>query len=89
MPINIYGEETSERQKKKAKTVFIIADSPNLMAKPSLDSEIIIRDSKETTLEVIGEFTEVTGDKWYKVRTSLGRECWITAKVARLSPELQ
>jgi general secretion pathway protein A len=70
--------------KKTPKTAVITADAANVRAKPSLNAETIANVSKETSLEVIDEFTETTGKKWYKVKMPDGKEGWIADKVVKL-----
>lgn len=73
--------KASEVQNKNKKTATVIVDSVNLRSKPSLDSEQVSWASKGIIFEINDEFTEITGKKWYKIKTSDGRECWIADKV--------
>ena len=66
------------------KIVTVIVGTANLREEPSLDSKGVNFASKGAVLEVTGEFTEPTGKKWYKVKTS-SRELWLADKVVELS----
>lgn len=70
--------------KKIPKTATTAADAANVRAKPSLDAETIASVSKGTSLEIIDEFTEITGMKWYKVKTPEGKEGWIADKTVEI-----
>ncbi|MFZ6006027.1 MAG: AAA family ATPase [Nitrospirota bacterium] len=70
--------------KKMPKTAVVAVDAANVRAKPSLDSETIESVSKETALEIIDEFTETTGKKWYKVKMPDGKEGWIADKTVKI-----
>ncbi|MBM4140790.1 MAG: DUF2075 domain-containing protein [Nitrospira sp.] len=70
-----------EDQKKQKRTATVIVNAANLRSKPSLDSERISWASKGVVFEVKDEFTEITGKKWYKVKISDNRECWIADRV--------
>lgn len=69
----------------KGTTLIVISASAALRAEPSLNSEALTWASKGTVLSVLDEFTELTGKKWYKVKTSKGKKLWIVDKVVRLS----
>jgi len=66
------------------KIVTVIVGTANLREEPSLDSKGVNFVSKGAVLEVADEFTEPTGKKWYKVKTS-NRELWVADKVVELS----
>jgi hypothetical protein len=36
-------------------------------------------------LKILGESTTPTGERWYRVRISDGRECWIVAKAVEVN----
>jgi uncharacterized protein YgiM (DUF1202 family) len=65
----------------------VTVDAANVRAKPSLNAETIANVSKETSLEIIDEFTETTGKKWYKVKMPDGKEGWIADKIVRIVNE--
>lgn len=67
------------------RTVTVIADVVNLRAMPSLDAGTVGKAQKDAVLEIIDEFTDTAGRKWYKVKTSGGRECWVAGKVVRVN----
>jgi general secretion pathway protein A len=79
-PVRSEQKEMKEDKDHKKK-VTVIVDSANLRSNPSLDAEKVTWASKGVVLTVIDEFTEVTGKRWYKVKTSDGMNCWIVDKV--------
>lgn len=70
--------------KKIPNTATTVADAANVRAKPSLDAETIASVSEGTSLEIIDEFTETTGKKWYMVKMPDGREGWIADKTVEI-----
>ena len=78
-------DKGSEIQSKGFKTVTVIVKSANLRAEPSLDSAPITWASKGITFEVIDEFLEASGKKWFKTRISDGREGWIADKAVAVN----
>jgi uncharacterized protein YgiM (DUF1202 family) len=64
-------------------SVMVMTHAANLRAEPSLDSETVASVVRGSVFEVSGEFTEVAGRKWYKVKTADGKECWVAANVVR------
>ncbi|GAB4415791.1 MAG: hypothetical protein OHK0032_11920 [Thermodesulfovibrionales bacterium] len=75
------GVKEQTRQRRDA---VVIVRSANLRLRPSLDSERVAWASRGVTLEIVDDFVEPSGKKWYKVRTSDGRECWIADKVVEV-----
>lgn len=78
--------KSETRQAKDRKTITVIAESANLRAEPSADSAPITWASKGVALEIIDEFVDQNGKKWYKTKISNGRECWIADKVVSVNP---
>lgn len=74
----------AEKQNEGKRYAVVTVNAVNLRAGPSLDSEMVTWASKGVSLEVVDEFIEATGKKWYKVKTSDGRECWIADKVVKI-----
>ncbi len=74
-------------QKRMERYAVVIADSANLRTEPSLNSERVTWAAKGVKLYIIDEFVEPSGKRWYKVRISDGRECWIADKVVEVQSE--
>ncbi len=74
---------TIEKQKQR-KTAIVISDSANIRSGPSINSERVAWTRKGAILEIIDEFKEATGKKWYKVKVPDGREGWIAEMVVRV-----
>lgn len=77
-------QKNMEEQKRQKRYAVVAVNFANLRAKPSLDSEKVNWASKGVALEVVDEFTEDSGKRWYKVKISDGRECWIADKVVNI-----
>ncbi|HAK88644.1 MAG TPA: general secretion pathway protein [Nitrospiraceae bacterium] len=77
----------------RQKTLIVVADTANLRTEPSINAETVTPASKGKVFEITDEFTEIGGRKWYKVKTSEGKEGWIADKAVRLEqgtvPELR
>ena len=65
--------------------LIVVADTANLRAEPSIDSETATWASKGNVFEIADEFTESSGRKWYKIKTSAGKEYWIAGKAVKLN----
>lgn len=70
----------------KQRTATVVVNTAVLREKPSFDSEKVAAASKGTLLEVMDEYTEPGGRKWYKVKTPKGAEHWIFESVVSISP---
>ncbi len=70
--------KTAEEQRK---TATVIADSANLRSGPSVNSERVAWTRKGAILEIMDEFKEATGKRWYKVKAPDGMEGWLADKV--------
>lgn len=81
MPTTKSHKDINASEDSIKKTIMVIVNAANLRSKPSLDSEKISWASKGVEFKVIDEFTELTGKKWYKIKTFDGRECWIADTV--------
>lgn len=77
-------QKNIEERKKQRREAVVSVNSANLRVRPSLDSERVAWASKGVTLEVVDEFVEASGKRWYKVKISDGRECWIADKVVNI-----
>lgn len=78
---NVSGEPQTVSS---VRTVTVIADVVNLKAMPSLDAETVGKAQKDAVLEMIDEFTDTAGRKWYKVKLPDGKEGWIPDKTVRI-----
>ncbi|MDI6728294.1 MAG: AAA family ATPase [Thermodesulfovibrionales bacterium] len=79
------AENTTYNAQRTTHNAVVAVDAANVRAKPSLNSETIGSVSKETVLEIIDEFTETTGKKWYKVKMPDGKEGWIADKTVKIA----
>ncbi|MDI6890541.1 MAG: AAA family ATPase [Thermodesulfovibrionales bacterium] len=79
-PAETEQKGTIEKQEQR-KTATVISNSANLRSGPSLNSERVAWTQKGAILEIIDEFKEATGKRWYKVKVPDGREGWIADKV--------
>jgi cytoskeletal protein RodZ len=68
-------------QKDQKKTIKVTATSATVRSKPSLDSQPVTWVTKGIVFEIREELTDGNGKKWYKIKTSDGREGWIADKV--------
>ncbi len=80
-------ENTTYNAQRTTHNAVVAVDAANVRAKPSLNSEKIESVSKETALEIIDEFTETTGMKWYKVKMPDGKEGWIADKTVKIEQQ--
>lgn len=71
-------------QKRKERDAVVTVNSANLRTGPSLSSERVAWAAKGVRLKIIDEFVEPSGKRWYKVRISDGRECWVADKVVEV-----
>lgn len=78
-------ERRAPDDKNTTHNAVVAVDAANVKAKPSLDSETIESVSKDTSLEITDEFTETTGNKWYKVKMPNGKEGWIADKTVKVA----
>ena len=79
-PAETEQKGTIEKQKQR-KTAIVISDSANIRSGPSINSERVTWTRKGAILDIIYEFKEATGKRWYKVKVPDGREGWIADKV--------
>ncbi|BCB97118.1 hypothetical protein JZK55_20400 [Dissulfurispira thermophila] len=71
----------------KIRKAVVTVDVANVRARPSLDSETIMSVHKGTSFDVIDEFTETSGRKWYKIKTLDDKDGWIADKTVRIVNE--
>jgi len=65
----------------------ITSESAGLKLQPSSDAENVMSVTKGMIFPITGEFTESSGKRWYKIKTSSdGGEYWIPADAVALSP---
>lgn len=69
---------------KPQRTATITSDNARLRERPSLEAKIADTVSPEDLLMIVGEWTERSGNKWYQVNTSTGKEGWIAAYIVRV-----
>jgi len=73
-----------EKQEQR-KTVIVIVDSANVRAGPLFNSKPVAWTKKGAILEIIDEFKEASGKRWYKVKVPDGREGWIADKTVEVN----
>jgi type II secretory pathway predicted ATPase ExeA len=67
------------------KSAIVTVHAARLRERPSLQANIERVVSKGETLEVMDEWTELSGNKWYKVKTRDGKESWIASYIVRIT----
>jgi general secretion pathway protein A len=68
-----------------SKSAIVTVDTANLRKRPSLQANVEQIVSRGEILEIMDEWTERSGYKWYKIRTRDGKESWIAAYIVRMS----
>ncbi len=82
----VLTDETAKPALRAQVRVQVIAKDARLKETPAESSDIVIKAVRGDTFEVIGEWTESNGNKWYKVRTEQGKEAWIATPRVSLTP---
>jgi len=80
-PVVVRPTASAEQLRKATVAVF----AARLRERPSLQAEITGRALKGESFEVIDEWTELSGNKWCKVKIADGRECWIASHIVRIN----
>jgi uncharacterized protein YgiM (DUF1202 family) len=75
------------RELKKMATVVVAA--ARLREQPTSHSEVVYKAAAGEVFEVIDEWTQVSGNKWYKVRIPDGREGWIASYIINFNSARQ
>ncbi|MCG2739919.1 MAG: SH3 domain-containing protein, partial [Syntrophaceae bacterium] len=65
------------------KTVVVAVPAARLRENPSLQAGIRRMSPQGERLEVIDEWTEQDGRKWYRVKSSDGKANWIASRIVR------
>jgi len=81
---DIKPEEKDPRHKK---TVKVITNSATLRSMPSTESKPAAWAAKGAVFDVLGETADREGKKWYRVKTSDGREGWVKEIVVNISKQ--
>lgn len=79
------GEIKPLKEDANKKTVRVITNSATLRSRPSPESKPAAWAVKGMAFDVLGETTDSEGEKWYKVKTSDGREGWIKEIAVNIS----
>jgi len=72
----------SEDTKKNA---IVTVHAARLRERPSLQATVERVVGKGDILEVTDEWTEISGNKWYKIKTPDGKESWIASYIVRIT----
>jgi len=72
---------SSDIQKKAIVAVY----AARLRERPSLQANIERVVTKGESLDITDEWTELSGNKWYKVKTHDGNESWIASYIVRVT----
>ena len=65
-------------------TATITVPSARLREWPSVEAGVAGVASKDDSLQVTGEWTAAGGNRWYRVRTSGGKDCWISSFIVNV-----
>jgi general secretion pathway protein A len=69
-----------------AKRLAIVAvNAARLRERPTSESEVIHKLVEGDALEILDEWTQLNGNKWFKVRLPDGREGWIASFIIRFN----
>lgn len=71
--------------KKDRRTATITSEAARLREGPSLETKIAGIISPDDSLMLLDEWTERSGNKWYKVKTPSGKEGWIASYIIRIN----
>jgi general secretion pathway protein A len=66
------------------KKAFVTASAARLRAKPSLQARIERIIENGELIYIIGEWTETSGRKWFKIKTVDGKESWIASYIVKV-----
>jgi len=86
---NDHPETTKPHQVKPSegiqKKAIVIVYAARIREKPSLQANIERIVGKGEILEIMEEWTEMSGNKWYKIKTVDGKENWIASYIVRIA----
>ena len=71
---------SSDMQRK----TIVAVDAARLRERPSLQANIVRVVTKGENLDITDEWTELSGNRWFKVKTIDGRESWIASYLVRV-----
>ncbi len=77
----VKGKEEPDIDKRK--TITVLAKSANLRARPTVKANIVAWASHGSIFEIYDELRDENGWKWYRVKTSAGKDCWIAENIVR------
>jgi uncharacterized protein YgiM (DUF1202 family) len=64
---------------------IVAVTAARLRDKPTADSEVIHKAVEGDVFEIVDEWTQLNGNKWFKVRLPDGREGWIASYIIRFN----
>jgi general secretion pathway protein A len=67
------------------KDAIVAVQTARLRISPSLQAKVEQIVNEGELLEVMDEWTELSGNKWYKIKTRDGKECWIASYIVRIT----
>lgn len=67
----------------KRKTITVLVNSANLRARPTVEANIVAWALRGSIFEIHDELRDEKGWKWYRVKTSGGKDCWIAENIVR------
>ncbi|HEX8948969.1 MAG TPA: SH3 domain-containing protein, partial [Dissulfurispiraceae bacterium] len=76
------GPDSAKTEEKR--TAVVAENAVHLRLKPSLDEPPVTWSVKGTAFEVLEEFKEANGRKWYKVKAANGKDYWVVGKVVKI-----
>jgi len=66
------------------KKAFVTASAARLREKPSLQARIERVIQNGESIYIIDEWTEISGRKWFKIKTADGKESWIASYIVKV-----
>lgn len=76
-------QESGSPRKPITGTTIVFSGNANLREGPSAEAGVLTWAKQGAVFEVIGEETEETGTKWFRVRMKDGADGWVSAKMVK------
>ncbi|HAA04196.1 MAG TPA: hypothetical protein DCE18_12550, partial [Syntrophobacteraceae bacterium] len=74
----------TERSSGAKGSATVTVAAARLRDQPSANSEVVHKATEGDVFEVVDEWTQPNGNKWYKVRLPDGRDGWIASYIVHL-----